>query len=80
MKEQLSETYLLWGKHPLPKWDSRARNLGHFGERMEANAPRSRLLDSCRAFCPVAVCHLECHSPSQQSAGVGGWDIVAGVF
>jgi hypothetical protein len=51
-----------------------------FGECTEAIAPRLRLLDSCRAFCPVAVRHPECHSPSQQSASVGGWDIKAGAF
>ena len=80
MQEQLSETQLLWGKSSLPKWDRRARNSRHFGERTKAIAPCSSLLASCRAFCPMAVRHSKCCSPSQQPAGVGGWNIKAGAF
>ncbi len=57
--------HLLRCQCPLPKWHRRALHPRPLQERLQAIAPRTRLLATGSALCPMAICPAQCRAPPQ---------------
>ncbi len=77
MPRRTPATYLLWRKHPLPKWHCQMLHPRPLRERTQAATTRQGSMARCGALRAVALHTAQHRAPPQQPSSAGGWHIEA---